>query len=73
MWSVFVIMGAYFFTRSILMCIRSLEGKATYWAGARRRRRGHHPIRGAAPGLPPLPPVPPLNTAATALPCRHRD
>jgi ABC-type multidrug transport system fused ATPase/permease subunit len=29
MWSVFVIMGAYYFTRSILMCIRTLEGKDT--------------------------------------------
>jgi ATP-binding cassette subfamily C (CFTR/MRP) protein 1 len=27
MWTCFVIMGAYFFTRSILMCIRTLEGK----------------------------------------------
>lgn len=27
MWTVFVIMGAYFFTRSILTCIRTLEGK----------------------------------------------
>nr|AXF41555.1 HLA3 protein [Chlorella sp. ArM0029B] len=29
MWSVFVILGAYFFTRSILLCIRTLEGKDT--------------------------------------------
>ncbi|GAB4815837.1 hypothetical protein N2152v2_002883 [Parachlorella kessleri] len=27
MWSVFVILGAYYFTRSILLCIRTLEGK----------------------------------------------
>lgn len=38
MWSVFVIMGAYYFTRSILMCIRTLEGKDasiydTEWKG----------------------------------------
>ncbi|KAL4427322.1 hypothetical protein ABPG77_003231 [Micractinium sp. CCAP 211/92] len=29
LWSVFVILGAYYFTRSILLCIRTLEGKDT--------------------------------------------
>lgn len=30
LWSVLVILGAYYFTRSILECIRTLEGLQTY-------------------------------------------
>jgi hypothetical protein len=30
LWSCFVILGAYYFTRSILECIRTLEGLQTY-------------------------------------------
>ncbi|KAI8468106.1 MAG: hypothetical protein J3K34DRAFT_479395 [Monoraphidium minutum] len=38
LWTVFLIMGAYFFTRSILLCIRTLEGRDvslfdTEWKG----------------------------------------
>ncbi|KIZ01660.1 ABC transporter, multidrug resistance associated protein [Monoraphidium neglectum] len=38
LWSVFLLLGAYFFTRSILLCIRTLEGKDqspfdTEWKG----------------------------------------